>query len=128
MAIYKLYILILEFSKERIETIFRSIGVAVQDLADFSFIFWQICIAYISGTNPFKKKSFDKICGSDSCSKRVKFRKNWPSRSREKAVTERTEVGQTDRGRTDRGQRSDGQRWIYTFPRKSRKPIRFCCS
>ena len=30
----------------------------------------------------------------------MKFRKNWPSRSREKAVTERTEVGQTDRGRT----------------------------
>ena len=42
MAIYKLYILILEFSKERIETIFRSIGVAVQDLADFSFIFSHI--------------------------------------------------------------------------------------
>jgi hypothetical protein len=42
MAIYKLYILILEFSKERIETIFRSIGVALQDLADFSFIFLHI--------------------------------------------------------------------------------------
>ena len=102
MAIYKLYILILEFSKERIETIFRSIGVAVQDLADFSFIFWQICIAYISGTNPFKKNPINKFCGIDSCSKRVKFRKNWPSRSREKAVTERTD------GQTEVGQRSDG--------------------
>ena len=111
MAICKLHIPILEFPKERIETIFRTIGEAVQDLADFSFIFWQICIAYISGTNPFKKKSFDKFCGSDNCSKRVKFRKNWPSRSREKAVTERTEVGQTeDRGRTDRGRTEVGQR------------------
>ena len=55
MAICKLHIPILEFPKERVETIFGSIGEAVQDLADFSFIFWQICIAYISGTNPFKK-------------------------------------------------------------------------
>ena len=99
MAICKLHILVPKSAKERIETIFESIGQTIQDLADFSFIFWQICIAYISGTNPFKKKSFDKFCGSDNCSKRVKFRKNWPSRSREKAVTERTD-----------GQMSDGQR------------------
>ena len=37
-------------SKECIETILRSIGEAVQDLADFSFIFLQICIANILGT------------------------------------------------------------------------------
>ena len=33
----------------------------------------------------------------------MKFRKNWPSRSREKAVTERTDRQRTE----DRGQRSD---------------------
>ena len=95
MAICKLHILILEIPKERVETILRTIGEAVQDLADFSFIFWQICIVYISRTNPFKKNSFNKFCGIDSCSKRVKFRKNWPSRSLEKTVTERTDIGRT---------------------------------
>ena len=99
MAICKLHIPIVEFPKERIETILRTIGEAVKDLADFFFIFWQICIAFISGTNPFKKNSLDKFCGIDNCSKRVKFRKNLPSRSREKTVTERTDR-QTDRGRT----------------------------
>ena len=59
MAICKLNIPILEFPKERVETIFGSIGEAVQDLADFSFIFSQICIAYISGTKPFRKNPFD---------------------------------------------------------------------
>ena len=59
MAIFKFHIPILEFPKERVETIFGSIGEAVQDLANFPFIFSQICIAYISGTKPFRKYSFD---------------------------------------------------------------------
>ena len=76
MSIYKLYILILEFSKERIETIFRSIGVAVQDLADFSFIFSHIWIAYISRTKPFIKNLFDKFLGLNMSSEPVKLRKS----------------------------------------------------
>ena len=80
MAIYKLYILILEFSKERIETIFRSIGVAVQDLADFSFIFSHIWIAYISRTKPSIKNLFDKFWGLNMSSKPVKFCENRISR------------------------------------------------
>ena len=67
MAIYKLYILILEFSQEHIETIFRSIGVAVQDLADFSFIISHIWIAYISRTKPSVKNLFDKFWGLNIC-------------------------------------------------------------
>ena len=39
----------------------------------------------------------------------MKFRKNWPSRSREKAVTERTEVGQTEVEQTEVGQTEVGQ-------------------
>ena len=42
MAICKLHIPNPKFAKERIETIFGSIGHTVQDLADFSFIFSQI--------------------------------------------------------------------------------------
>ena len=53
MAICKFHIPILEFPKERVETIFGSIGEAVQDLANFPFIFSQICIAYISRTKPY---------------------------------------------------------------------------
>ena len=53
MANFKLNILNLKFAKERIETIFESIGHVVQDLADFSLIFSQIWFAYISGTKPF---------------------------------------------------------------------------
>ena len=87
MAIYKLYILILEFSKERIETIFRSIGVAVQDLADFSFIFSHIWIAYISRTKPSIKNLFDKFWGLNMSSESVKFCENRISSFREKRVT-----------------------------------------
>ena len=88
MAIYKLYILILEFSKERIETIFRSIGVAVQDLADFSFIFSHIWIAYISRTKPSIKNLFDKFWGLNMSSEPVKFCENRISSFREKRVTD----------------------------------------
>ena len=88
MAICKLHIPFLEFPKECVKTILRTIGEAVQDLADFSYIFSQICIAYISGTKPFRKNPFDKFCGLNSCSKRVKFRRNSLSRFREKRVTD----------------------------------------
>ena len=80
IAICKLHIPNPKFAKEHIETIFGSIGQTVQGLADFSFIFSQICTAYISETKPFKKTPSIKFCGINSCSKRVKFRKNWPSR------------------------------------------------
>ena len=89
MAIYKLYIPILEFSQKRIDTIFRSIGLAVQDLADFSFIFSQIWIAYISGTKPYIKKSFYKFWGLNISSWRVKFCENRISNFQEKRVTDR---------------------------------------
>ena len=88
MAIYKLYILILEFSKERIETIFRSIGVAVQDLADFSFIFSHIWIAYISRTKPSIKNLFIKFWGLNMFSEPIKFCENRISSFREKRVTD----------------------------------------
>ena len=57
MAINKLHIPILKFYKEHIETM---------DLANFFFIFSQICNAYISGTKPFIKNPNDKFCGIKS--------------------------------------------------------------
>ena len=53
MAIQKWDIPNLDFPQEHIETIPRSTGHVVQDLADFPFIFSQICIAYISRTKPY---------------------------------------------------------------------------
>ena len=88
MPIHKYHIPNLKFSKEHIETIFGFIGEAVLDLADFSFIYCEICIAYISVTKPFLKNPPDKFCGINSCSKRVKFGKNRSSRFREKRVTD----------------------------------------
>ena len=76
MAICKLHIPNLEFAKERTETIFESMGQLVQDFTDFSFIFSQICIAYISGTKPYMKNLNDKFGGINSYSKLVKFRRN----------------------------------------------------
>ena len=61
MAICKLHIPILEFPKERVETILRTIGEAVQDLANFSFIVLQILIAYIARTKPFMKNPLCRI-------------------------------------------------------------------
>ena len=51
----------------------------------------------------------------------MKFRKNWPSRSREKAVTERTEDrGWTEDGRTDNDEytaslESQGNQKVETY-------------
>ena len=96
MAICKLNIPILEFPKERVETIFGSIGEAVQDLADFSFIFSQIWIAYISRTKPYMKNSFDKFWGLNMTSEPVKFCENRISSFREKRVTDGLTDGLTD--------------------------------
>ena len=62
MAICKFHIPILEFPKERVETIFGSIGEAVQDLANFSFIFSQIWIAYISRIKTYIKNPSWQFC------------------------------------------------------------------
>ena len=96
MAIYKLYIPILESSQWRIETIFRSIGLAVQDLADFSFIFSHIWIAYISRTKPFMKNYFNKFLGLKISNEPVKFCENQIRSFREKRVTDGLTNWRTD--------------------------------
>ena len=104
MAICKFHIPILEFPKERIETILRTIGEAVQDLADFSFIFWQICIAYISETNPFKKIPPTNFAVLMVAVNVHNFVKIGPAVSEKKTVTDRQTDTQTE-PQTDIGQR-----------------------
>ena len=92
MAILRLYNPILEFAQKHIETIFSSIGKSVQNLADFSFIFSQIWIAYISRTKPYLKNPFDKFWGHNFSNQRTKFCEILIDHSWEKRVTDRITV------------------------------------